>query len=391
LYRHFLGACLALAVSACVSTVTPTHREQPGAQANAADEAQLVSTANEIDRRIAGREELQSDAALDAYLQSIAHKLMKAAQAPDTLSIKARALKTNSPDAFVLANGSLYVSRGLLARLETEGQLATVMGREVIHFVNRDQLRAQRYERNQPMETLAPNLFLIMITAGLAGAPINNSIQDAINGYSEQLEVEADKTLVSLLSSAGYSPREGPATYRRLKLESPAKGTSYGTKLTREATLDTRAASMEAEVAKAGEAASTPAESPSSEEWSKQLRAVRWQLAVEAVDDRRYPFATKMLDQYVAIAPPSGRVHWLRALIAQRSASGFSGDAGAMPEFLKATSLADGPVEAYRELGLIYRRQGDSAKANEAFRQYLAKRPNAPDAPFIKAYLEEKR
>src|SRR5262249_38792019 len=52
----------------------------------------------------------------------------------------------------------------------------------------------------------------------------------------------------------------------------------------------------------------------------------------------------------------------------------------ALESYQKSIGLEPGLADAYRQLGLLYYEQKDSARARDAFAKYLALRPDAPDA-----------
>ena len=87
---------------------------------------------------------LYDDAGLDSYVQGVADRLRRP---DDTEPIRVRVLKGPWPNAFVLPNGSAYVTTALLDVLGNEAQLACVIGHEMTHLSGHhavDELRAQR-------------------------------------------------------------------------------------------------------------------------------------------------------------------------------------------------------------------------------------------------------
>ncbi len=95
-------------------------------------------------------------------------------------------------NAFALPGGHIFIGAGMLNMMETEDELAAVLGHEVIHV--------DRYhcaERVQ-VEARARNLPL----GGLAALPI----QIFQAGYAKTQEFEADHEGVHLAVRAGYSP-----------------------------------------------------------------------------------------------------------------------------------------------------------------------------------------
>jgi len=113
-------------------------------------------------------------------------------------------------NAFALPGGQVFITEGLLRRLETDGQLAGVLGHEVGHVVGRH--GAEHIAKQQ-------------LTEGLTGAavlatydPNNPSSQNsaavaAMIGqlvgmrFGRQDELEADDLGVRFGSEAGYDPR----------------------------------------------------------------------------------------------------------------------------------------------------------------------------------------
>lgn len=113
-------------------------------------------------------------------------------------------------NAFALPGGPVFITEALLQRLETEGQLAGVLGHEIGHVVARhsaEQLAQQEltqgltgalviatYDPNDPNSQGAANI------AQIVGQFINLR-------YSRADELEADGLGVRLMSEAGYDPR----------------------------------------------------------------------------------------------------------------------------------------------------------------------------------------
>lgn len=175
-----VAACLA---ACAASPRVPTLVEWPQPLALARDERELWRIAEEVEGRVLQGEKLLGDARLDAYVEGIAEQLLRAAGAPEQVQIRARITSDARPDAFVLVNGALYVSTGLLARLENEAQLAALLGHELIHYLRRDTLRRERARDPE---------------------------------WSRMLETEADLAGLTLMTAAGYRPDQAIVAYQRL-------------------------------------------------------------------------------------------------------------------------------------------------------------------------------
>lgn len=111
---------------------------------------------------------------------------------------------TQTINAFALPGGQIFITAALLERLETEGQLAGVLGHEVGHVVARhssEHLAKQKLTQGitGAIGTAAGS----MQTAQMAAA-----VGQMINlKYGREDELESDKLGVQFMVDAGYDPR----------------------------------------------------------------------------------------------------------------------------------------------------------------------------------------
>src|SRR4051812_38817843 len=75
-----------------------------------------------------------SDAAVQRYVSDIGLRTARAASRND-LSWQFRVLDSQEVNAFALPGGKVYITRGLLTKLENEAQLAAILGHEVAHVI----------------------------------------------------------------------------------------------------------------------------------------------------------------------------------------------------------------------------------------------------------------
>ncbi|HUG38099.1 MAG TPA: M48 family metallopeptidase, partial [Candidatus Limnocylindrales bacterium] len=175
----------------------------------AAKEAETFASASRIYR----------EAALDAYLTGVATRLVPPeARAAGLPPIRVSVLRDPAVNAFALPDGAIFVSTGLLARLDGEAQLAMILAREIAHVTHRHAFRASAHAPGgapppQPLPGEAHHAFLGR------GLPI--SYQAAVEGFGRALDREADRVAMERLAAAGYDPREAPRAFERL---APAPG-----------------------------------------------------------------------------------------------------------------------------------------------------------------------
>ena len=128
-------------------------------------------------------------------------------------------LNTSQINAFALPGGKVFVTRGLLARLDSEAQFAHLMGHEVGHVTHRHSVRGQSRQQ----------LFTLLLGAIAVGeqAARDDDSDDPlwatqIAGVAGQLtllkfsrdqELQSDKRGVDYALAAGYDAREARKTF----------------------------------------------------------------------------------------------------------------------------------------------------------------------------------
>jgi predicted Zn-dependent protease len=125
----------------------------------------------------------------------------------------------NSPvvNAFAAPPGChVYVTRGLLSILNSEAELAAVLGHEVGHVAADHAAR----QRNQQVATgLAAALVGALSGSSLAGEVAGKAAQLTVLGYSRGQEYEADNLSLHYLPLAGYDPASLSAVLAALQRE----------------------------------------------------------------------------------------------------------------------------------------------------------------------------
>jgi beta-barrel assembly-enhancing protease len=109
---------------------------------------------------------------------------------------------TETVNAFALPGGPIFITAALLARLETEGQLAGVLGHEIAHVVARH--GAERLAKQKLTQGLVG---AAGVATDLQGAQLAAVVGQLVNmRYSRQDELESDRLGVRFMTEAGYDP-----------------------------------------------------------------------------------------------------------------------------------------------------------------------------------------
>ncbi|MBN2130545.1 MAG: M48 family metalloprotease [Sedimentisphaerales bacterium] len=153
------------------------------------------------------------DETLQSYVHRIGQRIARVCHRPD-LSYHFTAVDEPSENAIAVPGGYVYITRGLLERLESEAQLAAVLAHEVGHVVARDTMAAM--SRQYGMAAL-------VAAAQVGGAPSDvtrgASFITAVLSlqYSREDERDADLTGLSYMVQAGYDPEGMVETMRILQ------------------------------------------------------------------------------------------------------------------------------------------------------------------------------
>ena len=220
----------------CASSVNPiSGRKSYGYAWSPAEEIQIGS---ESDASIIAQYGLYDDPALTAYVDSLGQALVAVShfKRGDVDPIWAnmpfhfRVLDSPVVNAFALPGGFIYVTRGLLAHLENEAQLAVVIGHEIGHVVGR---HGSRSVRRQQFGMGALLLGAIGSQAVMGGNAAQNvmdvggtATQLLFLKYGRDAESESDQLGVEYAAMAGYRASEGAAFFKSLARLSEQSGQS---------------------------------------------------------------------------------------------------------------------------------------------------------------------
>ena len=112
-------------------------------------------------------------------------------------------LDSSSVNAFAAPGGVVHVTRGALAVMDSEAELAGVLGHEIGHIVEKHTIKA--IQKSQGMQLAQER------TALTAGSALFNALADEaadaiLSGFGRSEELEADQVGVVFAARAGYRP-----------------------------------------------------------------------------------------------------------------------------------------------------------------------------------------
>ena len=156
---------------------------------------------------------LYDDPKLQAYVDSIGKALARVSHLPD-LDWKFTVLDDPTVNAFAMPGGYIYVTRGILAHLNSEAQLAGVLGHEIGHVTAR---HSARQITQQQLATLGLGVASILSqTVQQYSQAAQTALGLMFLKYGRDDENQADQLGVNYATQAGWDPREIPGTYETL-------------------------------------------------------------------------------------------------------------------------------------------------------------------------------
>ena len=184
-------------------------------------EEQEIEMGRESDPKIVASMGLYSDESLQDYAQDLGGALAEDSERPH-LPWTFRVLDEPVINAFALPGGYVYVTRGILPYLDSEAELAGVLGHEIGHVTARHSV--EQISRTA-LAQIGPNL------AGILGPRVQGAVGLVLAPlqlfdlkFSRDDEREADALGVRYMIRQGYEPRELGEVMAMLAAVSAAEG-----------------------------------------------------------------------------------------------------------------------------------------------------------------------
>lgn len=185
---------LALALAGCIT--------QAGEQQLGDDEAKKVEQQMGLVRQ----------PALESYVRAIGEKLAAISERPEG-PWQFEVVDEPQPNAFALPGGHVYVTRGLLSLLNSEDELAGVLGHEIAHVTAHHSAKRMGAAVLTAPVTIATGIAgsALGIVSPLLGSVVSGTGEVITGGlvlapYGREQEHEADEVGQSLAARAGYDP-----------------------------------------------------------------------------------------------------------------------------------------------------------------------------------------
>ncbi len=373
----------ALALAGATPTALPPYT--PAYEPTSVDERGLWMEADEDERILRDSPLLVRDEALRGYVKSV---LCRTVGEDRCKGVRIYIVEVPAFNASMMPNGTMRVFTGLLLRVRSEAELASVLGHEFAHFELRHGLKDFKHAR-----TATDIMAWVSVLGGLSGTNTDMTqfaLLGSIFHFSREQEQEADLLGLKYLTASPYPAASAANVWTNLMAEEDATKAgrnrksrhpytagffaTHPTERTRAAYLTTAALAVndpgDARVASYREALAG--------EMPKLLAA---QIKLNDFGGSDY-----------LIGEMARSIGWTKDLLFARAE--LYRDRGNPRDLETAATLYQSALDAglaaptaYRGLGLSLMRSGRSTDGAAALRRYLEQSPGAADASAIRMLI----
>jgi len=377
--RGFLAGALAGCADAATGAMTPVgagYRPEAGS-----DEAELWRALDRMEEGTRQSRFLLREPAIVDYVRDVACRL-----APEQCGdLRVYVVRTAQFNASMAPNGMMQVWTGLLLRCENEAQLATVIGHEIGHYIERHSLKGMLDRRNKATAGMILSLGLGAAGGGLGSELAQLAGYASMFSFNRDQEREADAVGLGLMERAGYPTIEAAKVWENLIAENkamPQRERGPGFFATHPA-QEERAETLRRQAAQqAG-----PADARQGE-YLARLRPIRRLLLQDELALRQFDRSLIVLGRLAEALPEDAATqHFTGEAYRLRDQPGDADRALGM--LGRAARLPDALAETQRSLGMIHLARRDQRAANAAFRRYIELAPAAQDRLLIQSFIRE--
>ncbi len=375
--RHCLGLAALAGLPAMAQNLAgvPPRFTRPAVET---DEGGLWGLMDREEQRLRRSPLTIKEPALQAYLGGLVARLSDT-HSPD---IRVHAVRMPHFNALMAPNGMMLLWSGLLLRVENEAQLAAVVGHELGHYLERHQLEQMRAARDHAFAAQ-----LIGLIGGVGSVVGRIGVLASMLAFSREHESRADRLGMRLMQNAGYEGREAAAVWDNLLAELRVTGgKEAGQRGDLFETHPTTAGRRDELLQLAGDRGGEDGAA----RYRQAIAPLRFGWLQDEVKRGQYEESLVLFDRMLARDAADAEARYARGEVYRLRDDGGDSER-ALADLQLAAAAPQPPAEAFRALGLVHRQRNDPVRAGEAFQNYLARAPQAPDAGLVRSYLGEAR
>ena len=190
------------------------------------DKEDELAMGQQADKEVIGQYGLYGDKNLQLYVNELGQKLVSNLSDKEFNKYFFKVVDSSEINAFALPGGYIYVTRGILATINSEAELAGILGHEIGHVT-------QHHGAKQIVRTIGAEI--LAIGAAIANPQnagewliLSSQLFNQINlGYGRDAELESDAHGLLTAYQAGYDPRSMVDFLTGLRQQEIMSGQAY--------------------------------------------------------------------------------------------------------------------------------------------------------------------
>ncbi|MDA1353703.1 MAG: M48 family metallopeptidase [bacterium] len=213
---HRFHACLIVGLIFLLLGVGCSHNQATdGVQFNVVSEYEEIQIGEAGHKQILQQYGVYKNPAISKMVDDMGQRIVKES-GRSTIQYTFTVLDSSMINAFALPGGFVYVTRGVLAQLNSQAELAFVIGHEISHVAARHGAQRLSQARAYMTASVVASIFAPE-AAQTWGDLVGTSVQLAVLGHGRKHEFEADKLGAEYALAAHYDPREYSSFFKTLK------------------------------------------------------------------------------------------------------------------------------------------------------------------------------
>ena len=203
------GLITPLSLSAAESDAKFRQRASANDEILTTDIAEEVRFGREVAARIIARFGMYNDPQLMKYVNLVGNVLAMSTNRPE-IEFHFAILNTDEINGYAAPGGYIFVTRGAIAKMQDESELAGVLAHEIGHVVEKHAVKELNI-KGQDTSSVSGLAMLIGGSSESARLAFAQAVDKALDllfkdGYKREDEIQADRDAVLFCAFSGYAP-----------------------------------------------------------------------------------------------------------------------------------------------------------------------------------------
>ena len=169
-------------------------------------EAQEIALGRSADAEVRKQYSVYQNPELQSYVNGVGQALASRSHRSN-LNYHFTVVDSAEINAFALPGGYVYITRGIMAYLNSEAEMAAVIGHEIGHVTARHGVRQQSAAQATSLGITLASIFVPELNSR-AGQDLSNLLGGALlSGYGRDHELESDRLGAQYLARTEYDPQ----------------------------------------------------------------------------------------------------------------------------------------------------------------------------------------